>query len=138
MFSIVVKEDYKVDYFKAIKNKIVDTGASIVNQVGGAQIVCPNCSTKLNKDALFCSKCGYKIEKVIESPSNSKPEENKGQAIANRVHACVGCGAPLPYDKKSEILTCEYCGTRNINAFFDCSLEEDITPNGNVRFLFGF
>ena len=38
---------------------------------------CTKCGAPMNDDALFCPKCGTKVEEVIEEKSTTQPVEEK-------------------------------------------------------------
>jgi len=62
---------------------------------------CPKCDSKLEKDARFCSRCGYQIpEKKIIYDSEEKITES------NMKRNCSVCGREIPLDAR----ICPYCG----------------------------
>jgi len=60
--------------------------------------ICTNCGATLEKEALFCSRCGTKVEHPVETP------------VANEssVYHCKKCGIPVP----EEYDFCINCGTK--------------------------
>lgn len=83
-------EQFKTLFMKVNNNNKHDK--TIVKAISGSnteKIECPNCKSRLNSDAKFCTECGMKIEVV----------KNK---------FCSECGAKLlPKDK-----FCSDCGTK--------------------------
>ena len=103
---------------------------------------CPNCGKKLDDDALFCSKCGTKIER--KKPSNDqaptiqetsaikeepvkevartepveeiRPEQKRVNLKEGRLHKCPNCGELISFDD----VKCPSCGyeirDREVNA----------------------
>jgi len=64
---------------------------------------CPKCGYHNQSDALFCNKCGERL--------NGK-EQYKD-------FTCEKCGAPLTADAYCKLIDCEFCGTINHNPFYE-------------------
>lgn len=101
-------------YFELYADSPEDALAQIVNDIKLAQTTitdcqreiqqlkglysCTNCGANLEKDALFCSRCGTKVERPVEAPATA--EEN--------AYRCKKCGASVP----EEYAFCINCGTK--------------------------
>ncbi|NMB98242.1 MAG: zinc ribbon domain-containing protein [Clostridiaceae bacterium] len=62
--------------------------------------LCIKCEAELDKDALFCPKCGAKQEKQPDEASQSQEKERKfcskcGAEVAEGATFCQGCGSKL-------------------------------------------
>lgn len=53
---------------------------------------CPECGSKLDKDAVFCSKCGFKVK---EDEIETKFCFNCGEKISVHAEICPKCGVRL-------------------------------------------
>lgn len=103
---------------------------------------CPNCGKRLDDDALFCSKCGTKIERkkpssdqvptiqetstIKEEPAKEvartepveeiRPEQKRVNLKEGRLHKCPNCGELISFDD----VKCPSCGyeirDREVNA----------------------
>lgn len=106
---------YKLGFeiYKAYREEPLETGAEHFAQITQlhqqiadykAQMaalnntsVCPNCGARVNKDMVFCSGCGSRLN-VAEAPA-AAPQTGK---------VCSKCGAPLADD----MLFCMSCGNK--------------------------
>lgn len=101
-------------YFELHADSSEDPLSSIINDIKLAQktisdcqkeiqqikglCICTNCGANLEKEALFCSRCGTKVEHPVETPATT--EEN--------VYHCKKCGVVVP----EEYAFCINCGTK--------------------------
>ncbi len=119
-------------------------------------INCPKCGYVLPKAAMFCSRCGNKafVERIQNG--NNAPNQQSPQGQPNQknpqpqqqarpqVYLCAGCGAPLPFEKRNEIVVCQYCDLQNYNPYYEKPTPGPITgprpgtsgPVGHARFLY--
>ena len=53
--------------------------------------VCPICGTKVNNEAMFCSKCGFKLNEVIQNINqNQKRDDKFGFALTSMICGIIG------------------------------------------------
>ena len=67
-------------------------------------MICPNCGTELQADDAFCYKCGYKVEKTVDT-STVEPYTPDEQPTGE---VCPNCGKKV--DKEDAF--CMRCGYR--------------------------
>lgn len=69
---------------------------------------CRNCGNKLRDDALFCDKCGTKVEGETKKVSEETPKKQavRKQVYDGAVHKCPNCGHSLD----AYTLKCPECG----------------------------
>lgn len=69
---------------------------------GGVIMYCSKCGYQLDENDNFCPKCGNKV----------------GSSAGNNVRMirlkCQDCNGTLEIDEKREIVTCPYCGSKNL------------------------
>lgn len=59
-------------------------------------IDCPGCGSELPADAMFCSKCGYRMPtRPVVVPDGSAICTSCGAFVPKTMRFCTGCGAPM-------------------------------------------
>lgn len=86
-----------VEIIKASNIKIAETESKIAEIKN--RFNCPNCGTPFKTDAVFCSKCGTRLQP-------EQPLEESSQKI------CAGCGSVL----EEGAMFCTVCGAKAENA----------------------
>ena len=79
---------------------------------------CVKCGTELPDDAVFCSKCGNRMNQASGNPAGQNTPQNSGDSQRQTLASsgvtelkCPGCGAPIKPQQGETVMTCEYCGS---------------------------
>lgn len=86
----------KVVSVKVLEREISDIQEQIKMLKGVTR--CPSCNEEVSIDALFCSKCGLKLEK--ESLISGKKCEKCGAVVPEDAEFCINCGNKLAEEKE--------------------------------------
>ncbi len=89
-------------------------------------LYCPHCGANLPDGAVFCMKCGTRVQNAPNTPNvaqnvQNAPAANQGAEQPKVIPVdnssgvaklnCPSCGAPITPKFGEMIITCEYCGT---------------------------
>lgn len=61
---------------------------------------CSNCGKEISEGANFCSNCGFPI--------------NESKEVVTKVMTCKTCGGQLKIDGDEPVLSCPYCGSKEL------------------------
>lgn len=95
----------KVVEIKKIELKILECQEQIKSLKG--IVHCPNCGANVRNDALFCGKCGFRME-TEEKNAKMKACKKCGALIPEDSVFCVSCGCKV--DTSVAVKICPKCG----------------------------
>lgn len=95
----------KVLELKRLEQKILECQDQVKYLRG--IVHCPNCGADVQSDALFCGKCGYKVE-AEEKNNKTKICKKCGSLIPVDSAFCTNCGCKA--DKEFAVKICPVCG----------------------------
>lgn len=61
---------------------------------------CSNCGKEISEGSNFCSNCGFPI--------------NESKEVITKVMTCKACGGQLKLDGNEPVLSCPYCGSKEL------------------------
>ena len=75
---------------------------------------CSKCGTNLPDEAIFCLKCGSKMDTLQPGQSEPRKDTSRPPAFASAgvtMLKCPSCGAPITPKFGEMVITCEYCSS---------------------------
>ncbi len=81
--------------------QLIETCKEQIKTINSIEL-CPKCGTKINKDMLFCSECGFKLDQE-EVTEDKTPNESSAEKLV-----CASCGEIL----SDTAIFCSSCGQK--------------------------
>lgn len=96
---------------------------------------CPNCGAQNEDSSKFCTSCGAQI--VSQKKPSANPSPTQSQESRKMQLRCKACGGTLEVDRNSNVLSCPFCGSKELIAESDKVTVERIRNNTKKDLVFG-